>query len=257
MADKQLKEFSGFIRTLAMKSGEVITPYFARAGLGVEIKEDKTIVTQADREAETLMRQMIRKAYPRHGILGEEFGPENASAEFVWTLDPIDGTISFADGCPLFGTLIGLLHAGKPVLGAIHNPVLGQLCIGDNMATTFNGRPVQLRQVRQLSDATLLTTDLTAIGKYQSKDRFERLLGQTRLFRTWGDCYGYLLVACGGADIMVDPIMNSWDIVPLVPIIQGAGGMITTWSGGDAARGDSCVAANKTLHPQVLEILNS
>ncbi|HEY3304140.1 MAG TPA: histidinol-phosphatase [Candidatus Binatia bacterium] len=257
MPDKQLKEFTDFIRALAVKSGEVIKPYFAQATLAVETKEDKTIVTQADREAETLMRQMIRKAYPRHGILGEEFGPENESAEYVWTLDPIDGTISFAHGCPLFGTLIGLLQAGKPVLGAIHNPVLGQLCIGDNTQTKFNSRAVKLRDTRQLSEAMLLTTDVAGIAKYQNKDGFEKLLAQTHLFRTWGDCYGYLLVACGGADIMLDPIMNPWDIVPLIPVIQGAGGVITTWSGGDAAHGDSCVAANKTLHPRVLEILNS
>ena len=257
MENFQLKEFAEFIRTLAAKSGEVIQPYFTRAGLAVETKEDRTIVTQADREAETAMRELIRKRYPRHGILGEEFGPENASAEFVWTLDPIDGTISFALGCPLFGTLISLLHGGKPILGAIHNPVLGQLCIGDNTETTFNGRAVKLRDTRHLSEAMLLTTDVASIAKHQNKEGFEKLLGQTHLFRTWGDCYGYLLVACGGADIMLDAIMNPWDILPLVPIIQGAGGVISTWSGGDAARGDSCVAANKVLHPQVLEILNS
>jgi fructose-1,6-bisphosphatase/inositol monophosphatase family enzyme len=123
----ELKEFTDFIRTLAAKSGAVIQPYFSQAGLAVEIKEDRTIVTRADREAEAVMRELIRKTYPRHGILGEEFGAENESAEFVWTLDPIDGTISFARGCPLFGTLIGLLHDGKPVLGALHNPILNQL----------------------------------------------------------------------------------------------------------------------------------
>lgn len=253
----ELKEFIGFIRTLAAKSGEVIQPYFAQAGLAVELKEDRTIVTQADREAEAVMREMIRETYPRHGILGEEFGPENESAEFVWTLDPIDGTISFARGCPLFGTLIGLLHDGKPVLGALHNPILNQLCIGNNTETTVNGRAVQLREVHQLSEALLLTTDVASIAQYQNKEGFEKLVGQIKLFRTWGDCYGYLLVASGGADIMLDPMMSPWDIVPLIPIVQGANGVITTWSGGDAVSGNSCVAANKTLHPQVLEILNS
>jgi inositol-phosphate phosphatase/L-galactose 1-phosphate phosphatase/histidinol-phosphatase len=113
----KIKEFTGFIYTLAEKSGEVIKPYFAQANLAVELKEDQTLVTQADRQAEAAMRTLIRKAYPHHGILGEEFGPENTSAEFVWTLDPIDGTISFTRGCPLFGTLIGLLHADRPILG--------------------------------------------------------------------------------------------------------------------------------------------
>jgi len=251
------KELTDFIRSLAEKSGEVIKPYFAKANIAVHIKEDQTVVTQADREAEAVMRDLIRKAYPHHGILGEEFGPENTSAEFVWTLDPIDGTISFARGCPLFGTLIGLLHAGKPLLGAIHHPLLNQLCIGNNTETAMNGRAVQLRETRQLSEAMLLTTDLASIARYQKKEGFERLLGQARLFRTWGDCYGYLLVASGGADIMLDPIMNPWDIIPLIPIIQGAKGVITTWSGREASRGTSCVAANKQLHPKVLAVLNT
>jgi histidinol-phosphatase len=253
----QLKEFTEFIYTLAEKSGDMIRPYFAQANLGVEIKEDQTPVTQADREAEAAMRALIRKAYPHHGILGEEFGPENASAEFVWTLDPIDGTISFASGCPLFGTLIGLLHDDRPVLGAIHHPILNQLCIGNNTETTLNGRAVQLREVHHLSEATLLTTDIASIGKYQKKDGFEKLLQQARLFRTWGDCYGYLLVASGGADIMLDPIVQPWDVLPLIPIIRGAGGVITTWSGTEASKGNSCLATNKLLRPQVLEILNS
>ena len=253
----QMKEFTEFIHTLTEKSGDVITPYFAQANLAVEAKEDQTIVTRADRDAEAAMRALIQKTYPHHGILGEEFGPENASAEFVWTLDPIDGTISFASGCPLFGTLIGLLHEDHPVLGAIHHPILNQLCIGNNTETTLNGRAVQLREVHHLSDATLLTTDIASIGKYQKKDGFEKLLQQARLFRTWGDCYGYLLVATGGADIMLDPIMNPWDIIPLIPIIHGAKGVITTWSGTEASKGNSCVATNKSLHPRVLEILNS
>ena len=252
----RLKEFTDFIYTLAEKSGEVIRPYFAKADLAVELKEHQTLVTQADRQAEAVMRDLIRKRYPQHGILGEEFGLENLSAEFVWSLDPIDGTLSFARGCPLFGTLIGLLHGGAPILGAINHPVLNQLCIGNNTETTINGRTVRLREVHHLSEAMLLTTDLASVDNHRRKG-FEELLRRMRLYRTWGDCYGYLLVASGGADIMLDPMMNPWDILPLIPVIQGANGVITTWSGTDASQGNSCVAANKTLHPQVLQILNS
>jgi len=254
---KKTNEYVEFILALAARSGEVIKPYFAKVDLTVEIKQDQTPVTQADREAEAVMRSLIRETYPHHGILGEEFGPENTSAEFVWVLDPIDGTVSFSRGCPLFGTLIGLLHDGKPLLGAIYQPLLNQMCIGNNAETTLNGRIVQLRDIRQLSEAILLTTDIPSIGRYQKKEDFDRLLGQARLFRTWGDCYGYLLVASGGADIMLDPVMNPWDILPLIPIIQGAQGVITTWSGTDASAGNSCVAANRHLHPRVLEILNA
>jgi histidinol-phosphatase len=252
----RLKEFTDFIYTLAEKSGEVIRPYFGKADLAVELKGDQTLVTQADRQAEAVMRDLIRKRYPQHGILGEEFGLENLSAEFVWSLDPIDGTLSFARGCPLFGTLIGLLHGGAPILGAINHPVLNQLCIGNNTETTINGRTVRLREVHHLSEAMLLTTDLASVDNHRRKG-FEELLRRIRLYRTWGDCYGYLLVASGGADIMLDPMMNPWDILPLIPVIQGANGVITTWSGTDASQGNSCVAANKTLHPQVLQILNS
>lgn len=252
----QKKEFTEFILTLAEKSGEIIKPYFVQADLAIEIKEDQTLVTQADRQAEAVMRDLIRKRYPEHGILGEEFGRENTSAEFVWALDPIDGTIAFATGCPLFGTLIGLLHGGTPILGAINDPVLNQFCIGNNAETTLNGRAIRLKETCDLSEAMLLTTDIASIGTHRRKG-FEALLRRARLYRTWGDCYGYLLVAAGRADIMLDPMMNPWDILPLVPIIQGANGVITTWSGTDASQGDSCVVANKILHSQVLEILNS
>ncbi len=253
----QLEEFTDFIHLLAKKSGEVIKPYFARADLAIDIKKDQTIVTQADREAEAVMRDLIRKRYPHHGILGEEFGSDQDTAEFVWILDPIDGTISFASGCPLFGTLIGLLHRRKPILGAICNPILDQLCIGNTAETRLNGRIVQLRKTRLLSDAMLLTTDIKDIARYQHKAGFDKLLGDTRLFRTWGDCYGYLMVATGSADIMIDPVVNPWDILPIIPIIQGAKGVVTTWTGTDAASGNSCVAANGTLHPQILKILNA
>lgn len=251
-----LEEYTAFLRTLAEKSGDVIRPYFANPALQVDLKGDQSPVTQADREAETVMRELIRQTYPQHGILGEEFGQENTAASFVWVLDPIDGTISFASGCPLFGTLIGLLHDNVPILGAIHQPILQQLCIGNTTETTLNGRVVQLREVERLADATLLTTDVKGIAKYQNKTTFDTLLEQTRLFRTWGDCYGYLLLASGMADIMLDPIMNAWDILPLIPVIQGANGVITTWEGGDAVSGTSCVAAHRRLHPQVLEVLH-
>jgi myo-inositol-1(or 4)-monophosphatase len=200
---------------------------------------------------------MIHDTYPDHGIIGEEYGSENESAEFVWVLDPIDGTVSFVHGCPLFGTLIGLLHDNRPLLGAIHMPILHQLCIGNNQECRVNGRLVQLRDTEKLSDALVLTTDIENIDQYQSKEGFERLISRTRLFRTWGDCYGYLLVVSGRADIMLDPIMNPWDLLPLIPVIRGAGGVITTWSGTDAEQGTSCVATNRTLHPTVIKLLNS
>ncbi len=221
-----------------------------------EIKEDMSPVTRADLDAEQLMRDLIRKAYPDHGIIGEEFGSENVTAEFVWTLDPIDGTVSFTSGSPLFGTLICLLHEQKPIIGAINMPILKHLCIGDRRKTTINGRPVQCRNITRLSDAVLLTTDIMSIWRDNKKNVFDSLVGQTRLFRTWGDCYGYLLVASGKADIMLDIAMAIWDFMPLIPIIEGAGGAITIWSGEGGANGTQCLATNKVLHPHVLKLFN-
>jgi len=250
-------EFASFVRLLAEESGRLIRDYFRKPGIRVDVKQDRSLVTEADRHAEERMRAMIRQRYPSHGVIGEELGTENGDAEFVWTLDPIDGTISFVSGCPLFGTLIGLLHQGKPVLGAVHQPLLRELCIGDGQETRVNGKDVAVRNVHELSEATLLTTDLKYIGRYQNQTGFEDLVARTGLLRTWGDCYGYVLVATGGADIMLDPIMNPWDLVPLIPIIRGAGGVITSWDGSDAQAGTSSVAAGRDLHSQVIDVLNA
>jgi myo-inositol-1(or 4)-monophosphatase len=251
-----LAPYEAFIRTLAEESGKIIRPYFANPDLKIEIKADESIVTVADREAELRMRELIEEAYPDHGIIGEEFGEKNSDAEFAWILDPIDGTISFAGDCPLFGTLIALLHNGQPILGAIHNPLLEQLCMGNGESTTLNGRTVRVRDTGDLAEATLLTTDVKEIAQIQDKQRFDDLIGRVALFRGWGDCYGYLLLASGKADIMVDPIMYAWDLLPIIPIVRGAGGVVTAWDGGDPVTAGSCIAAGPHLHGQVIEILN-
>ncbi|MFQ5628633.1 MAG: inositol monophosphatase family protein, partial [bacterium] len=165
-------------------------------------------------------------------------------------------TDSFTRACPLFGTLIALLHEGQPILGAINLPVSDQLCIGDCSDTKINGISTKIRNSIPLAEAIVLASAIDTIQEYQSWERFEILLKQTKLFRTWGDCYGYFLLAGGWVDIMLDPIMNPWDIMALVPIIQGAGGVITDWRGNDVVQGASCIAANPVLHPIVLEILN-
>jgi histidinol phosphatase-like enzyme (inositol monophosphatase family) len=249
-------EFAVFARQLALDSADVINRSVGTP-IDVELKGDLSPVTETDRRAEETMRARIRRRYPEHGVIGEEFGNEKEDAEFVWTLDPIDGTISFVSGCPLFGTLIGLLHRGKPVLGAIHQPLLGQLCIGNGRRTMLNGQVVRVRETTDLSRATLLTTDLKYVGAHQDRRGFERLVAGTGLFRTWGDCYGYLLVARGRADIMLDPIMSPWDLIPLIPIIRGSGGVITSWTGEDPLDASSCVAAGRSIHSRVIELLNS
>jgi histidinol phosphatase-like enzyme (inositol monophosphatase family) len=251
-----LEAYRAFMIELAETSGAFIRPYFGSPGLEVEMKADDTPVTAADRGAEQLMRDLIRRKFPDHGVIGEEFGSERPEAEFVWVLDPVDGTKSFATGCPLFGTLIALLHQGQPVLGAIHQPVLHQLLVGDGKAATLNGRAVHLRACARIEDATLLTSDPWNPGKYQNGAAYEALARRARLVRTWGDCYGYLLVAGGWADVMCDPIMNPWDIQALIPIIRGAGGIVTDWQGKDPVKADSLLAAGPALHPQLIAALN-
>lgn len=241
---------------LAAESGSFIRPLFGHRGLAVESKADASPVTAADRGAEELMRAMIRKRFPEHGIIGEEYGSERENAEFVWMLDPIDGTKSFITGVPLWGTLIALLHQGQPILGCIHQPILGQLMLGDGQTTTLNGRPTRVRLCAGLADATLLTSDPLNLAKYQDPAACDRLVSQVKLYRTWGDCYGYLLLASGLADIALDPIMNPWDIAALIPVVRGAGGTITDWNGGSPFPAESTVAASPELHAQVMTVLN-
>jgi len=251
-----LSTYRAFTVELARASGEFIHPFYASPGTTVDVKADASPVTAADRGAEELMRQMIAKRFPAHGIIGEEYGSEREDAEWVWVLDPIDGTKSFITAVPLWGTLIALLHNGKPVLGCIHQPILGQLMLGDGNSTTLNDRVVTCRGTVRIEDATLLTSDPLSPPVYQNGAAYDAFARRARLVRTWGDCYGYLLVAAGWADICVDPIMNPWDIAALVPIIRGAGGVISDWHGGDPYPANSTVAAaTPDLHAEVLRAL--
>ncbi|MCY4146167.1 MAG: histidinol-phosphatase [Chloroflexi bacterium] len=250
-----MQEFVDFAAHLARASGELIMRYF-RSDIAVESKADRSPVTIADRRAEECMRELIMKQYPDHGIIGEEFGAHNAEAEYQWVLDPIDGTKSFISGTFLFGTLIGLLRAGQPLVGAIHHPVTSHLLVGDGAEARLNGELARARDTQELGEAVLCYTDFIDVGKHQNGIAFQQLLGKTRFNRSWGDCHGYFLVATGYADIMVDPIMNLWDIVALVPIIKGAGGAITAWNGGEPLSGGGIIASNGILHDQVLRALN-
>ena len=251
-----LSPYRTFITELARQSGDFIRPLYRQASVAVEIKSDQSPVTVADRGAEELMRALITKRFPQHGIIGEEFGSERPEAEFVWVLDPVDGTKSFITGVPLWGTLIALLHQGQPVLGCIHQPILDQLMIGDGHSATLNGSRVRCRATTRLEDATLLTSDPLNPAKYQNGARYDALQQRAKLVRTWGDCYGYFLVASGWADLCVDPIMNPWDIAALVPIIRGAGGVISNWQGGSAYPAESTVAAvTPELHAEVIALL--
>ena len=245
-----------FLNELLDTSREIIRPYFTAPDLQEETKEDETPVTIADRETEHVLREKIRQTYPDHGIIGEEFGNEREEAEYVWVLDPIDGTKSFISGVPLFGTLIGLLKDGVPLLGAIDQPILGQRMTGDGEQTLLNGKPVHIRKTASLADTTLLSTDPLEPSRIWNADAWRDLTSRVRLYRTWGDCYGYLLLAAGKADIMIDPIVSKWDFLPIIPIIRGAGGIITDWMGNDPIKGNSIIASSPSIHAEIIQILN-
>lgn len=251
----RIPEFKEFAHHLALISAEIIKLYF-RTELSIDNKHDDSPVTIADKKAEEIMREEIMKEFPEHGIVGEEHGNHNERAEFKWVLDPIDGTKSFITGALSFGTLIALLKNEQPILGVINHPILNEFLIGDGNDTTLNNEIVKIRVCNDISDATLLTTDHISIGRYYNANAFDKLIRKVKLYRQWGDCYGYYLVATGFADVMIDPIMSPWDKMALIPIINGAGGIITDYNGNDAVTGTSIVAASKGIHSDIIIALN-
>ena len=252
---KEPEELKNFCKKLSEESGKIIRSYW-RTKIVVDTKIDSSPVTIADKKAEELMREMIMKQFPDHGILGEEFGEHNPDSEYKWVLDPIDGTKSFICGTVTFGTLIALLKNGEPILGVINQPILNEFLIGDSISSELNEKKVKVRECKNVSDAVLLTTDYLNIEEYQNITGFNSLIHKVKMYRQWGDCYGYYLVATGYADIMIDPIMNPWDLLALIPIIRGAGGTITDYYGNDPLKGNSIVVTAGKIHNEIIALLN-
>jgi len=252
---ENLQKYKDFGLYLTEKSSLILKKYF-RTKVKIENKEDLSPVTIADKNTEKMIRKLIMKEFPDHGIIGEEFGEYNPHAIYKWVIDPIDGTKSFICGNPMFGTLLALLKNDYPILGIMNLPILGETLIGDNINTYLNGNQVYVRPCNNLSSAVLLTTDISNIADYRNIDSFNQLSSKVKLMRTWGDCYGYYLLATGYVDIMIDPIMSLWDLLALIPIIRGSGGIITDYHGNDPIMGNSIVASGKNLHQEVIKILN-
>ena len=225
------REFEALAHRLADRAGEIQRRYF-RSPVSVETKADQSPVTIADREAEAAMRELIAAACPGHGILGEEHGRERTDAEFVWVLDPIDGTKSFITGRPLFGTLIALAHRGRPVLGLIDQAILRERWVGQKgAASVWNGRPIAVRPCPRLGDAMLFATSPTMFAAGPEATVFARLQAGVRTPLFGGDCYAYGLLAMGFADLVVEAALQPYDFMALAPVIEGAGGTITDWRG--------------------------
>lgn len=243
---------------LADASGPLIRRYFRQA-LSVE---DKTHVagfspvTIADREAEAAIRALIKSAYPDHGILGEEHGHENPEARFTWVIDPIDGTKSFIAGMPTWGTLIALKDGDRPVIGIMDQPFLNERFVGHPEGVYLGERRLATRPCAELAAACLFATEPEMFGGTGELEAFERLAAQVGYRRFGADCYAYCMLAMGFIDLVVEAGMNPWDIQALIPIIEGAGGRVTSWDGGPIdASGRVLAVGDVRLHGQAQEIL--
>jgi histidinol phosphatase-like enzyme (inositol monophosphatase family) len=254
-------DFENFVHELATVSGQAILPFF-RTALGVEDKSQGRAfdpVTAADRAAEQAMRALIARAFPGHGIRGEEFADENLDAEYVWVLDPIDGTKSFIAGLPAWGTLIGLARNGAPAYGLMHQPFIGERFYGDGAAARYRGpageRRLRVRPCAGLGEALMLTTSPRLMNQ-EDRARYGVVEEEVQLARYGGDCYAYCMVAAGHVDLVIETNLKDHDILPLIPIIEGAGGIVTDWEGGPAHEGGRVVAAGDArVHAQALERL--
>lgn len=253
-------DFASFVDQLASVSGDTILPFF-RTSLAVENKQAGGFdpVTAADRAAEHAMRALIRRAFPDHGILGEEYGPERTDAEYVWVLDPIDGTKAFISGMPAWGTLIGLMRFGEPVFGMMHQPFIKERFSGDGGAASYRGpagnRDLRVRECAAMNDAVLYTTSPLLMNE-ADRATFRKVENAAKLSRYGGDCYAYCMLAAGQIDLIIETEIKPHDIVALIPIINGAGGIITTWEGEPAqAGGRIVVAGDARVHKAALEML--
>lgn len=252
-----LNGFMDLADRVADAAGEVLKRQF-RTPLAIEAKSDESPVTRADRDAERAMRALIEDAYPYHGVLGEEFEPVNPGAEFTWVLDPIDGTKSFITGKPLFGTLVALAHEGEPVLGIIDQPVLRERWRGARgIPATFNGAPARVRACDDLADAFLYATS-PHMFEGADAEAFARLRERVRHPLYGCDCYAYGLLASGHVDLVVEASLQPYDYAALVPVVEGAEGIISDWAGEPltlASGGRVIAAGDAAIHARALDLL--
>jgi inositol-phosphate phosphatase / L-galactose 1-phosphate phosphatase / histidinol-phosphatase len=252
---ERASELVGFAQELADIAGTVLRRHFRRP-IAVDYKPDQSPVSIADREAETAMREAIRARFPEHGIAGEEFGVERPDAELVWHIDPIDGTKSFLIGRPQFGILIGLAERGRLALGVIDQPILRERWVGaEGMPTTFQGEAVRTRACAELSDAILCTTSPLMFKQPGEPEAFRRIERRVRYTVYGGDCYGYGLLALGLVDLIVEADLDPYDFSALVPVVTGAGGVITDWQGRALTRdsvGQVVAAGDARVHGAAL-----
>lgn len=245
----ELERLLRFAQQIAHEAGRLTVGYFDRS-LDIIEKADGSPVTVADRAAEDLIRQAIERTFPDHGIHGEEHGLKAAKSAYTWFIDPIDGTKSFIHGMPLYTTLLGLRRDDEVVVGIIEIPAMGQqMAAAAGYGCRLNGVPVRVSQVSELSKAVGLATDERSLSRYFPDRRFQPLLDGAKFTRTWGDAYGYMMVACGRAEFMLDGKVEPYDVAPLPVIFREAGGKFFDWDGGTGIFGGTGAACNAALEP--------
>lgn len=251
----ELNELLEFAVDLARGAGEITLQYFRKQPETTK-KSDGSFVTIADREAESYLRKRIAERFPEDGILGEEEGESHGASGRRWILDPIDGTFAFVHGVPFYGVLIAIEVDSEMRVGVMNMPALGEIVsAAKGIGCFLNGERARVSKTAELKDALLLSTDFSACANYGFGRAAELLQERAKTSRTWGDCYGYVLVATGRADVMLDPVMNLWDCAPLLPIMEEAGGTFTDWRGVRTVDGGNSIATNRVLFDEVMDIV--
>ena len=255
-----LEELASFANHLSDESSTIIKKYF-RKSIEVDSKKDESPVTIADKNTELKIRELISIKYPNHGILGEEFESKDVDSEYLWVIDPIDGTRSFIAGHKDFGTLIALLHNKKPIIGIINCPIHNERWVGiEGQQTTMNGIKVKTSNQSILEKSYLSSTGLYMFENDNFKKKFEKIIDKTRYHRYGGDCYNYGMVASGYIDIVIENMLKVHDYMALIPVIEGAGGKITDKAGKMInlhSDGSVVVSANQKLHHKLIGIINN
>jgi histidinol-phosphatase len=252
-----LSSFLDFTVETAYLAGRITLGYFL-TGIQAEVKTDDSPVTIADRKSEQFIRDRIQKHYPESAILGEEFGPTDGHSSHRWIIDPIDGTKSFLRGVPLYAVLIGLEIDGLVEVGAAYFPGLDLMISGaSGLGCWCNGRRVHISEVRSLDQAVISCTTTKNFADYGRREAWERLLKKCYFQTGWGDAYGYMLVASGRIEVMLDPVMNPWDAAPFLPILREAGGYFGDWQGKETIYGGEGLATSLTLLPELLELIQN
>ncbi len=251
---EDLEELLEFATEAAWQAGRITLGHF-QTGIAVETKADDTPVTVADKNAETVLRGMIKARYPNDGIIGEEHGEEAGTTGRKWILDPIDGTKAFVAGVPLYGNLIGVEIGGEMAVGVCNLPGLNEMTsAAKGLGCWWNGKRCHVSDTERVEDALVIVTEQKLFDEYKP-GKADALIEKARLVRGWGDCYGYVMVATGRADVMLDPIMAVWDSAALAPIIEEAGGTFTDWKGKATIWEDEAVATNGKLFDEVMEMI--